>query len=153
MIRMNFFQQNMWRTARRAVPTLFLLLLFVSAGPAATITFNVTNSVGQPDTTPFQILPLSTPLVVSNSYFVTGLAIQLTPDTNGYCQTNLMIGEYAVTNRFFVNQFSGQSSRGVIFVVTNSVGTYNFASLVVSNACQFAWNPFTNGVFVSTGTY
>jgi hypothetical protein len=124
---------------KKIAALIFAFVLLRASG--ATITFTVTNSIGQPDQHPFQVLPLSTPLVFSNSYFITGLPIQLQPDTNGFCQTNLLVGQYAVTNQFFVNQFAGGSSRGVIFTVTNNSGTYSFASLVSSNAYQFAWNP------------
>jgi hypothetical protein len=116
---------------------IFLLTLdFWFEAQAAMVTFTIENSIGQPDTNIFRIFPISTPIDVSGTYFITGKPIQMQPDTNGYCETNLLIGSYIITNQFF--------NPAVIFTVTNNLPTVtnSAASLVASNAYSFNWSGF-----------
>jgi hypothetical protein len=117
---------------------LFFALTLCSA-QGATITFSLVNSVGNPDTNSFRIYTVTTPIDVNGTYWITSISpFLMQPDTNGNCQTNLMIGGYLATGKSFTNQFS-PNSPGVIFLVTNNVGTYPMASLVVTNGYQFNW--------------
>ncbi len=134
------------KTSASFCPTPFRVFLalvsFCIAGNAATITFPMTNSVGVADTNAFRIYPIGT-VFPDGSWLETGVPIRIVPPANGTpAQTNLMANNYVISNQFIVNQWQGNvgTSRGILFAVPNSVGTYSFLSNVISGGNVYNYN-------------
>lgn len=127
-----------------------LCLLSLQAFPA-TITFTLTNSVGTPDTNAFTVTPISTPVYGDGNWVITGLAIRLVPNSSGFVQTNLAYGNYIASNRFLVGSTYSTlgTSRGILFAVPNSSGTFFFTSNAISGGNVFNYN---GAQFVATSS-
>lgn len=122
---------------------LLTALILTAAGlNAATINFTLTNSIGVSDTNAFRLYPVSTPIAANGSWMLTGVPIRITPNASGIATTNLLPGNYVVSNQFLVNQWGGNlaSSRGVLFAVPSGTGTYEFTSLVISGFNVFNYD-------------
>lgn len=123
---------------------------------AATVTFNMTNSVGVPDTNSIKITPIAAYINANGSVQTIGLPFRVNPNTNGFASTNLSKGFYLATNQFLVSNFnvpgSFGTSQGIIFAVPDSAGTYAFGTLAQNGYNVFNMNPllglYTNVISV-----
>jgi len=80
---------------------------------AASVIFSFTNSVGQPDTNAFRVIPISGPVANADGSFTTiGLPIRVTPAANGRATNFLAQNNYLATNQFLVVTW-GVSDNGV----------------------------------------
>ena len=122
----------------------FALALIAMSLQSATITFTLTNSVGQPDTNRIKLQPLQSYANADGSYQTAGFPFWIQPDTNGYVQTNLSQGNWIATNSFICSQYRGAgsvgTSQGVIFAVPFGSGTYSFVQVAVSGYNVFNYN-------------
>src|SRR5437870_5257447 len=106
------------------------LLCFVFGAHAATITFALTNSLGQPDTNVIRGFPLVAYPNADGSWTTAGLPFRITP-TNGIASINLAAGNYLLTNSTlvspsYVNPSGFGTQQGVIIAVPAANGTYPF---------------------------
>ena len=108
------------------------LLLFaqVAFGAGSYVTFSFTNSVGQPDTNAFRVIPISGPVANADGSFTTiGLPIKVSPDSNGYA-----IKYLAQNNWLATNQFLGS---GIVFRVPDGAVTNSMYDLRISGFNTF----------------
>lgn len=120
------------------------MMLAVLFGRAATVTFTMTNSVGNPDTNSILIQPIASSINADGSVQTAGLPFRIYPNTGGIVSTNLQGGNYLATNAFICSQYVGPgnfgTSQGIIFAVPNSSGTYPFGQLAISGYNVFNYN-------------
>ena len=124
-----------------------IILLSIFTLRAATVTFTLTNSLGQPDTNAIKVFPISAYINADGSVQTTGLPFLIKPNTNGFASTNLLAGNYLATNYFLCSQYgipatsqSFGTTKGIIFAVPASAGTYTFGQLAISGYNVFNYN-------------
>jgi len=130
------------------------LLCFVFQAHAATITFALTNSLGQPDTNVIRGFPLVAYPNADGSWTTAGLPFRITP-TNGIASINLAAGNYLLTNSTlvspsYVNPSGFGTQQGVIIAVPAANGTYPFGLLAISGYNTYNYNGST--AFGNTNT-
>ncbi len=109
-----------FRVIDRVPRSAFLLLLFLSAFPVPRSAFATpfygynTNYLGTPDTNYFLIQQLDrdTPVLSNGSVKPIGIPIRIRPNSNGYWFTNLVGGNYLMTN--------ASLGQGIVFALPNS---------------------------------
>src|ERR1700690_3472604 len=97
----------------------FLLALgwsWAAAGQTALITFTSTNSLGQPDTNYFRVIPVGNPILANGAVTTKGAGIRLYPNGSGIAVTNLMAGNYLWTNAWL--------GSGIVFAVPKSTNSF-----------------------------
>ncbi len=145
--------QGFKRASIAYVASAFMAMLFSLCASGATVSFYMTNSIGQPDTNSIKLFATSAYVRADGTIQTIGLPIVLYPNTNGYVATNLMAGNWLATNRFIVSNFAIPggvgSSQGILFAVPNSTNTYTFGSLAIPGYNVFNYTP---GVRTITGT-
>src|SRR5579872_501846 len=106
----------------------FVLFALCLTGRAATVTFTMTNSIGQPDTNAILLQPLASYANSDGSWNTAGTPFFIYPNTNGFISVTLNYGNWLATNSFICSQYVGPgnfgTSQGVIFAVPNSAGTF-----------------------------
>lgn len=112
------------------IKILILMLFACLQSQAAIVSFTLTNSVGQPDTNTFLVIPVSTPINASGGYVQTGIPVRMVPNSSGYSQTNLLVGNYIATNAYI---------KTVLFRAPDDFGQtiYPFNTLLISGANTF----------------
>lgn len=121
-----------------------LAVLFAVAARGATVTFTMTNSLGQPDTNRIRLQPLASYANADGSWQTTSPPFWIYPNTNGIVSTNLGYGNWIATNGFICSQFVGPgqvgTSQGIIFAVPNSSGSFTFGQLAISGYNVYNYN-------------
>lgn len=112
------------------IKILILMLFACVQSQAAIVSFTLTNSVGQPDTNAFLVIPVSTPINASGGYVQTGIPVRMVPNSSGYSQTNLLVGNYIATNAYI---------KTVLFRAPDDFGQtiYPLNTLLISGANTF----------------
>lgn len=109
-----------------------LLILFATLFCRAdTVTFTMTNSVGNPDTNGIKLTPLSSYQSANGTYQTRGLPFWIYPNTNGIVVTNLGSGFWMASNAVMVSTltpFNHGTWQGYIFNVIGSGGSYQFTT-------------------------
>lgn len=109
-----------------AIP-IFLLLCFTCLG--STIQIYMANFVpGIAETNYFKIIPVGTNVLANGSVIARGLPIICYPDVSGFFSTNLVIGNYQITNQY-VN---------LLFQSFNDSLTYNLQDVLLPGFNTFA---------------
>lgn len=110
---------------------LALLLVAQSAFSAGSyVTFSFTNSVGQPDTNAFKLIPVSGPVANADGSFTTiGLPIKITPHSDGRSTNYLTANNYIATNQFLGD--------GIVFRVPDGDVTNSIYDLRISGFNTF----------------
>ena len=123
------------------------LFLTVLACKSATVTFTLTNSLGVPDTNWIKVFPVSSYVNADGSVQTTGLPFIIKPDTNGFVSVNLGYGNYLATNQFLVSHYglpgtsqSFGTTKGILFSVPNSAGTYAFGQIAIAGYNVYNYN-------------
>lgn len=135
----------------------FFFLL--ASAHAAFVSFTFTNSVGQPDTNAFKVIPVSGPVANADGSFTTiGLPIRITPAANGKATNQLAQNNYQVTNAFLGQGYyirapldSGPTvyPSGQLLIPGSSGGVNVFVTLTVTNGGtngNITLNQITNGL-------
>jgi hypothetical protein len=130
---------------------LSVLLVFglcANAFGQATVIFAMTNQFGQADTNAITITPVASYVNADGSVQTKGYPFRMYPNASGIAQTNLLTGSYLASNQFLVATFgvpgSVGSTKGVVFQVPNSTGTYYFGNLAISGYNTFV--PYGNSL-------
>lgn len=83
----------------KKILTLFLLAMLPAFCDAAMISFQMTNSIGLPDTNLIKVFSCG-PVQANGSVYTTGVGYRVQPNTNGYAQIFLEQNNYLATNAF-----------------------------------------------------
>jgi hypothetical protein len=103
---------------KKLIAVLFLAFAIQSHG--ATMFGTFTNYLGQPDTNSFLIYRLGGATARADGTWVTaGLPLRVYPQTNGYWQTNLQVGNYMATN--------ASLAPGIVFRVPDDHGGNSYS--------------------------
>lgn len=120
---------------------------FVTATPSlgAPIEFNMTNTLGQPDTNAIKLYQVNSFANEDGSYTTVGVPKNIYPNTNGYVKTNLAAGTWLATNQFIASPYftlpgaSTGTGKGVVFNVDNTTNTYAFTKYIRSGYNIYNW--------------
>ncbi len=130
-----------------------LLLMVAICAQAASITFTMTNNLGQPDTNRIKVFPIASYINSDGSVQTTGLPFWLQPNTSGQVATNLNQGNYLATNSFICSQYVGPgqagTGQGIIFAVPAGSGSYSLGQLAISGYNVYNYN---GAAFVATAS-
>ena len=101
---------------------IFLFQILALVTKSATVTFTMTNSIGQPDTNAILLQPLQAYANADGSWNTAGLPFKIFPNTNGYVATNLAYGNWLATNATLCGSlYSGpgltSTSQGIIIAI------------------------------------
>lgn len=122
----------------------FILCLLAAFADAATVTFTMTNSLGQADTNSIKIIPIAAYINADGSVQPRGVPFLIYPNSSGFVATNLPYGNYQATNKFLVANYAtpgGYGSwAGIIFAVPQSAGTYSLGQLAIPGYNVFNYN-------------
>jgi hypothetical protein len=100
--------------------TAILFLAFAIQSHGATMFGTFTNYLGQPDTNTFLIYRLGGATARADGTWVTaGLPTRITPQTNGYWETSLQVGNYMATN--------ASLAPGIVFRVPDDQGGNSYS--------------------------
>lgn len=111
---------------------------------AATVTFPLTNYFQSPFTnTGVRVFPVATPILANGQPIITGLPTPLRMATNGVATTNLLGGNYLLTNT--------SPAIGILFAVPNSTNTYDVTALAISGYNTFNYTPGVSSVIGTNG--
>ncbi len=137
------YLNDFMRTLKNIILQLVILPVAILYARAATVNFELTNSLGQPDNTPILLQPIASYINADGSIQTTGLPFWIYP-TNGVISTNLMMGNWLATNSTIVSQYTGPgqpaTSQGLIFGVPSGSGSYSIGQLAISGYNVYNYN-------------
>jgi hypothetical protein len=139
----------------KKIISILFILIAVLQSQAAQVVFSHTNSVGQPDTNAFLVVPIGQPTVATGGIKTRSYPFFLTPAADGRLTNYLGVGHYLITNDFMGNGYvirAPDDAGNTLYYAWNQApsvlvtGAGIFVTITNGTASSISYNGITNSL-------